>query len=192
MGCPALPAFLALCVAVVALGADDATSHPSTVLDFTLKDIDGKNVDLTRYSGKVVLLVNVASKCGYTPQYEQLERLYRKYKERGLVIAAFPANEFGGQEPGANAQIKEFCTSRYDVTFDLFSKIVVKGENIHPLYAFLTSRQSNGDFGGEIKWNFTKFLVSRDARVVARFEPKDKPDDKAVIDAIERELDKTR
>lgn len=167
-----------------------ADEPPKSVLDFTLKDIEGKPVPLSQYKGKVVLIVNTASKCGLTPQYEALEKLHQKYKEKGLAILAFPANQFGNQEPGTNEQIKEFCTGKYNVTFDLFSKIIVKGEGQHPLYQFLTSDKTNPKFAGDITWNFTKFLVSREGTVVQRFEPKIKPDDKQVLDAIEAELAK--
>ena len=170
-------------------GAADARKV-APVLNFTVKDIDGKDVDLSQYKGKVVMVVNVASKCGNTPQYKQLEEAYKKYSEKGFVILGFPANEFGKQEPGSNEQIKEFCTSTYHTQFPIFSKIVVKGEGQAPLYRYLTSSDANQQTAGDIKWNFTKFLVSKDGKVVARFEPKVKPDDKEVIDAIEMELAK--
>ena len=158
-------------------------------LDFTVKDIDGKDVDLAKTcKGKVVLMVNVASKCGLTPQYEELEKIYETYKARGLVILGFPANEFGAQEPGTEKEIKEFCTSKYKVTFPMFSKIVVKGEGIHPLYKFLTEKETDPAYAGEIKWNFTKFLVGRDGKLVARFEPKTTPSSKEVVAAIEAAL----
>jgi glutathione peroxidase len=158
-------------------------------LDFTMKDIDGKDVELAKtYKGKVVLIVNVASKCGLTPQYEELQKLYDAYKARGLVVLGFPANEFGAQEPGTNAEIKEFCTSKYKVAFPMFEKIVVKGEGIHPLYKFLTEKESDPAFAGEIKWNFTKFLVGRDGKLAARFEPKVTPSAKEVAAAIETAL----
>jgi glutathione peroxidase len=148
---------------------------PATALDFTLPDLDGAPVDLAKFKGKAVLLVNVASKCGLTPQYAELQALYEKRKEDGLVILGFPANEFGGQEPGSNEEIKSFCAMNYGVTFPMFGKIVVRGEGIHPLYKFLTERETNEPFAGEIKWNFTKFLLDRTGKVVARFEPKVKP-----------------
>jgi glutathione peroxidase len=162
------------------------TSGP---LDFKMKDIDGKEVDLAKTcKGKVVLIVNVASKCGLTPQYEELQKLYDTYSKRGLVILGFPANEFGAQEPGTSKEIKEFCTSKYKVTFPMFEKIVVKGERIHPLYKFLTEKESDPAFPGEIKWNFTKFLVDRDGKLAARFEPRTVPSAKEVIDAVEKAL----
>ena len=157
----------------------------SSVLDFKVKDIDGKEVELGQYKGDVLLVVNVASKCGLTPQYEQLEAVYEKYKDKGFQVLAFPANEFGKQEPGSNEQIKEFCKSTYDVKFPIFSKIVVKGDGQHPLYAFLTK---DSKYPGEIPWNFTKFLVNRKGELVARFDPKTKPDDEKVVAAIEKAL----
>lgn len=173
----------------LALAAVSLLALASGPLDFTVKDIDGKDVDLAKtYKGKVVLMVNVASKCGLTPQYEELEKLYAGYKARGLVILGFPANEFGAQEPGTNSEIKEFCTSKYKVTFPMFSKIVVKGEGLHPLYKFLTEKETDPAYAGEIKWNFTKFLVGRDGKLAARFEPKTTPSSKEVVAAIEAAL----
>jgi len=166
--------------------ADDKA--PSSVLDFHVKDIDGNNVDLAKFRGKVLLLVNTASQCGLTPQYEGLESLYEKYKAQGLEVLAFPANEFGMQEPGSNEQIKTFCSTNYNVTFPLFSKIVVKGEGIHPLYQFLTSKSTNPGHAGEISWNFAKFLVNRKGEVVARFDPKVKPESPEVQAAVEKAL----
>ena len=171
------------------------TAGPETkeegVLGFTMKDIDGKDVKLSDYKGKVVLIVNVASKCGLTPQYKDLEAAYEKYKDKGLVVLGFPANEFGGQEPGTEKEIKEFCTKTYDVKFPMFSKIVVKGDGIHALYKFLTDEKTNAGMSGEIKWNFTKFLVGRDGKVVKRIEPKVKISDEDGVKAIEAELAKT-
>ena len=183
-----LIAAAALVMFAANLRADD--TRPKNVYSFTMKDIDGKNADLSQYKGKVSLVVNVASKCGYTPQYKNLEAVYEKYKDKGFEILAFPANEFKQQEPGSNEEIKEFCTSKYNTQFPLFSKIVVKGEGQAPLYQYLTSTDANQQTAGDIKWNFTKFLVSKEGKVVARFEPKVKPDDKEVIDAIETELAK--
>jgi glutathione peroxidase len=161
---------------------------PPSVLDFTLKDIDGKDVKLDAYRGKVLMLVNVASKCGYTPQYEGLQAIHAKYKERGFVVLGFPANNFMGQEPGTNEEIKTFCKQKYNVSFPLFSKISVKGDDIHPLYRFLTSKETNPEFGGDITWNFNKFLVGRDGRVIARFETKEKPESEKIAQAIETAL----
>lgn len=170
--------------------AEARSGEAKSPLDFEMKDIDGKDVKLSDYKGKVVLIVNVASKCGFTPQYEQLEALHKKYAGRGLVILGFPANNFRGQEPGTNAEIKEFCTSKYNVGFKMFSKVSVKGDDICPLYQWLTSKEKDGDHGGDIQWNFTKFLVDRDGKVIARYEPKVKPDDKQVVDSIETALGK--
>jgi glutathione peroxidase len=158
------------------------------VLNFTMKSLDGKEVDLSKYKGKVVLLVNVASFCGNTPQYKGLEALYRKYKDDGLVVIGVPANEFGKQEPGTDEQIAKFCKSKYDVTFPMMSKQVVKGEGICPLYKYLTSKESDPEFAGAIEWNFAKFLISRDGKVVNRFKPKAKPESKAIVSAIEKQL----
>lgn len=157
-------------------------------LEFTMKDIDGKEVELSRYKGQVVLLVNTASECGMTPQYKQLQEVYTKYKDQGLRICAFPANNFGGQEPGDNPEIKAFCTSEYGVTFDLFAKVSVKGDDCCELYKYLTSKEKLGDHGGPIPWNFTKFVIGRDGKVLQRFGPRTKPDDDAVIKLIEKAL----
>lgn len=161
--------------------------HPS-VLDYKMKDIDGKEVKLKKYKGNVLLIVNTASKCGYTPQYEGLQSTYTKYKDKGFYVLGFPANNFGAQEPGTEAEIKEFCTSKYHVTFPMFAKISVKGEDQDPLYKFLTSKETNPDFSGDITWNFNKFLIDRSGKVVARFTSKDKPDGEAVTAAIEKYL----
>ena len=160
----------------------------SGVYQFTLNSIDGRPAPLAHYAGKVLLLVNVASKCGYTPQYKELEQLYEKYKETGLVVIGFPANNFGGEEPGKDEEIKDFCSRTYNVTFPMYSKVSVKGDNTTPLYQFLTDTAANPTTGGEIKWNFTKFLVGRNGRVIARFEPMVKPDEAQVISAIEKAL----
>jgi glutathione peroxidase len=157
-------------------------------LQFVMKDIDGHDVNLADYRGKVVMLVNVASKCGFTPQYKGLEAIYTQFKDQGFVIIGFPANNFHSQEPGTDAEIKTFCTSKYDVTFPMMSKISVKGDDKAPLYKFLTEQPTAGDFAGEIGWNFTKFLVSRDGHVYARFPSKTKPQDAVVTDAIEKGL----
>jgi glutathione peroxidase len=159
-----------------------------SVLDFTLKNIDGKETKLSDYRGKVLLMVNVASKCGYTPQYEGLQAIYAKYRDQGLVVIGFPANNFGGQEPGTNEEIKQFCTLKYNVSFPMFAKISVKGDDIHPLYKFLTSKETNPEFGGDINWNFNKFLVDRNGKVIARFETREKPEGEKVTQAIEKAL----
>lgn len=163
------------------------TLGPSSLYDFKMDSIDGKPVPLSEYKGKVVLVVNVASKCGLTPQYEGLEKLYADHKEKGLVVLGFPANEFGNQEPGSNEEIKAFCTKDYGVTFPMFSKIVVKGEGIHPLYKWLLAE---APYHEEVEWNFGKFLVNREGKVVNRFSPKTSPSNEAVLKAIEAELAK--
>nr|WP_240907080.1 glutathione peroxidase [Paludisphaera rhizosphaerae] len=172
--------------AAFAVGADD--KKPTSVLDFKVKDIDGAEVALSKYQGKVLLIVNTASQCGLTPQYKGLEELYKKYKDQGLEVLAFPANEFGKQEPGTNAEIKEFCTSKYNVTFPVFSKIVVKGQGIHPLYSFLTGEATDPSFAGPIGWNFAKFLVNRKGEVIARFDPKTTPESADVVKGVEKAL----
>jgi glutathione peroxidase len=174
------------------LGASDSDSggdKAGSVHSFTMKDIDGKDVSLSQYRGKVLLLVNVASKCGLTPQYEGLQKLYLKYKDRGLIVLGFPANNFMGQEPGTNEEIKSFCSLKYNVSFPMFSKISVKGDDINPLFKFLTDKGTNPEFGGDIRWNFNKFLVDKNGKVVARFEPMVKPDNEQMIQTIEKALE---
>lgn len=158
-----------------------------SVYDFQVKSIDGKDVPLSNYKGKALMIVNTASKCGYTPQYKGLEELYETYKAKGFEILAFPANEFGGQEPGSNAEIKQFCELKYKTTFPLFEKIVVKGEGQHPLYKYLTGLKENG---GEITWNFNKFLVTPDGKVVAHLESKFEPMSAEVKKQVEAILPK--
>lgn len=168
-------------------GAAPALGAPAgSVLDFTLNRIDGTPQSLAEYKGKVVLFVNVASQCGYTPQYEGLEKLYEGKQDQGLVVAGFPANNFGSQEPGSNIEIAEFCSSKFGVSFPLFEKISVKGEDAHPLYKTLAGQPA--PIGGEPKWNFTKFLVDRSGKVVARYEPKVRPDDPALMAQIDKLL----
>jgi glutathione peroxidase len=179
-------------LAAAGLATAKDKEKPTSVLDFTMKDIDGKEVNLAKYKGDVLLVVNVASKCGYTPQYKGLEAVYEKYKDKGFQVLAFPANQFGAQEPGSDAEIKAFCTNNYDVTFPVFSKIVVKGPGIHPLYQFLTGKDTNPQFAGDIPWNFSKFLVDRKGKVVARFQPKDEPQSPRVTQAIENALAEAR
>ncbi len=184
-----LPALVLLMIlTLLATGPAIAVERPDSPLRFTMKSIEGREVDLADYRGQVVLLVNTASKCGLTPQYQGLQALYDKYRERGFTILAFPANNFKEQEPGADSEIRQFCSVNYGVTFPLFSRISVQGAEIHPLYAWLTSEQTNPGFAGEIPWNFTKFLLDRQGRVVARFDPRTVPDDPQVVAAIEREL----
>ena len=155
----------------------------SSVYEFTMNSIDGQPLPLSSFKGKVLLIVNVASFCGFTPQYEQLEAVYEKYKDQGFVIAGFPANNFGAQEPGTNEEIKTFCTRKYNVKFPIYSKISVKGPDKAPLYQYLTETA-----GGEIKWNFTKFLIDRNGKIIARFESPVKPDSPEVIAAIEKAM----
>jgi len=159
----------------------------SNVYDFTLPSIDGKPMPLSDFKGKVILVVNVASKCGYTPQYTALEALYEKYKDQGFVIVGFPANNFGAQEPGTNAEIKTFCSRTYNVKFPMYGKISVKGDDQAPLYQYLT-KDTPAPISGDIKWNFTKFLVDRNGKVVQRFEPAVTPDSQEVTSAVEKLL----
>ena len=154
----------------------------SSIYEFTPNSIDGKPAPLAAYKGKVVLVVNVASQCGYTPQYAGLEKLYERYKDKGLVIAGFPANNFGAQEPGSNEEIKQFCTRKYSVTFPMYSKISVKGSDQDPLYAYLTKT------AGDVKWNFTKFLVGKDGKVITKFDSAVTPDSPELTAAIEKAL----
>jgi len=188
-----LAAVLALApAAVFAADKETATGDKTVpaVLNFKMKSLDGKETDLSQYQGKVVLIVNVASKCGFTPQYEALEKLHEKYADKGLVVLGVPANEFLHQEPGTDEEIAKFCSSKYNVKFPMLSKVVVKGEGICPLYQYLTSKDTDPKFAGDIGWNFTKFLVGRDGEIVARFDSKIKPDSKDVVQAVEAELAK--
>src|SRR5690242_17368304 len=169
-----------LIVAPALLQAEDKDKGGKKVapaLNFKMKSLDGKEVDLAQYQGKVVLIVNVASKCGYTPQYKGLEALYEKYKDRGLVVLGVPANDFGGQEPGSDKEIAKFCTDKYGVTFPMLAKVsTIVGDDKVPLYKQLTSKETDPKFAGEIKWNFTKFLIGRNGEIVNRFESKVKPE----------------
>ena len=185
-----LAAIVSLCLLLVATVIPARAGDAKSPLDFKMDSLEGQPVDLSKYKGEVVLIVNVASKCGLTPQYTQLEEVYSKYKGKGFEILGFPANEFGKQEPGTNKEISTFCTEKYKIDFPMFSKIVVKGEGIAPLYEFLTSESTNPGMAGPITWNFEKFLVGRDGKVVKRFSPKIKPDAPEVIQAIEAELAK--
>lgn len=183
---------LATCLAIASFAAfappassDDAPA-PTSVHAFTVDDLEGKPFALEQLRGKVVLVVNTASQCGLTPQYEQLEALYRRFKDRGLVVLGVPSNDFGGQEPGTAEQIREFCSSKFEVSFPLLAKQTVKGEQKCALYRFLTT--SNAAHTGEIQWNFTKFLVDKEGRVINRFGPRLSPDDASVVQAIEAAL----
>jgi glutathione peroxidase len=159
-----------------------------SIYDFEVKDIDGNDVKLEQFKGKVVMIVNVASKCGFTPQYEGLQKIYSQYKDRGFVILGFPANNFLSQEPGTNEEIKQFCSLNYNVTFPMFSKISVKGKDIAPLYIYLTEKKTNPEFPGKIGWNFNKFLIDREGNIVGRFGSRAKPVSDEVIQAIEKVL----
>jgi glutathione peroxidase len=163
-----------------------AALHAGTIYDIPLKDIDGKSTSLNPYKGQVMLVVNVASKCGYTPQYAGLEALYEKYKSKGFVVLGFPCNQFGGQEPGTREEIKQFCSSKYEVSFPMFDKIEVNGQSRHALYTVLAGKDS--PFAGNINWNFTKFLVGRDGKILARFESKVTPDSAELTKAVESAL----
>ena len=182
-----LPARPLLTLLAVILSFAAALFAAGGVYNFTLPSIDGEPTSLANYKGKVILLVNVASRCGFTPQYSALESIYEKYKGQGFVILGFPANNFGGQEPGTNAEIKNFCSTKYSVSFPMFAKVSVKGDDCTPLYQYLT-KQANPSLTGDIKWNFTKFLVDRNGKVVARFESPVKPDSPEVAAAIEKYL----
>jgi len=177
-------------VVLTPLAAEAEESKTPAVLNFKMKGLDGKEIDLATFKGKVVLFVNVASECGLTPQYKGLQNLHDRYSKDGLVIIGVPANEFGAQEPGTDAEIRDFCTKNYGVKFPMLSKVVVKGKGICPLYQYLTSKTTNPEFGGDITWNFTKFLISREGKIVNRFEPRVDPEDEKVISAIEAELKK--
>lgn len=165
-----------------------AQAKTAPLYKFKMKDIDGKDVKLKKYKGDVLLIVNTASKCGYTPQYEGLQATYEKYRAQGFEVLGFPANNFGAQEPGTEAEIKEFCTSKYKVTFPMFAKISVKGDDQDALYKYLTSKETNPSFAGDITWNFNKFLVDRKGNIVARFSSKDTPQSDKVTQAIEKYL----
>lgn len=159
-----------------------------SIYDFSMKSIDGKDVKMEEYKGKVLLLVNVASQCGYTPQYEGLQKVYTKYQDKGFVVLGFPANNFGGQEPGSNEEIKTFCSTKYNVTFPIFSKISVKGSDKHPFYRFLTEKATNPDSAAEVAWNFNKFLVDKNGKVVAKYDSGVAPESAELTGAIEKAL----
>ena len=189
--------FFSIGLVVAAMGAfstqiraedkEEVTKVPAA-LKFEMKTLDGKNVPLKKYQDKVILIVNVASECGLTPQYEQLQALHKKYSKKGLAIVAFPCNQFGRQEPGSPAEIREFCSKNYGIEFDMFGKIDVNGDGACDLYKYLTKLDTKPAGPGKITWNFEKFLVDRNGDVIARFAPRTKPDDKEVIKMIEREL----
>ncbi|NNE98914.1 MAG: glutathione peroxidase [Pyrinomonadaceae bacterium] len=168
--------------------ASNLPPKETSIYEFTVTNIDGEDVNLRKYKDHVLLFVNTASKCGYTPQYKGLQAIYDKYKDQGFYVLGFPANNFGGQEPGSEKEIKEFCTLRYRVTFPMFAKISVKGDDQHPLYNYLTSKETNPKFGGEVTWNFNKFLANQDGEIIARFSSKEVPESKEVTSAIEKAL----
>ncbi|MCR4411496.1 MAG: glutathione peroxidase [Thermoguttaceae bacterium] len=171
-------------------GADPRAGKRPPALDFRMKTLAGKEVDLASYQGKVLLVVNVASKCGLTPQYQQLQALHEKYAKEGLAVLGFPCNQFGQQEPGTADEIQEFCRVNYGVSFDLFGKVEVNGPGACGLYKYLTSVETKPQGPGKIRWNFEKFVIGRSGEVVARFDPKTRPDDPEVIKVIEAELAK--
>ena len=185
-------AVLGLTMLVPAVWAEEKKEDKKVppVLNFKMKGLDGKEVDLSKFQGKVVMIVNVASECGNTPQYAPLQKLYAKYGKDGFVVIGVPANEFGKQEPGTDAEIAKFCEDNYKVRFPMLSKVVVKGKGICPLYKYLTSKDTNPKFGGDITWNFEKFLISRNGEIVARFKPDLSPDEAEVVKGIETELKK--
>jgi glutathione peroxidase len=175
-------------IGLVQARAEGDDAKPQTIYAFSVEDIGGNEVSLEEYAGDVVMIVNVASRCGFTSQYEGLQELYERYRDRGFYVLGFPANDFLNQEPGSNEEIKTFCTTEFNVTFPMFSKISVKGAEQHPLYAFLTNEDTNPDYAGRITWNFNKFLVGRDGKVVARFGSRTKPLSDDIIEAVEAAL----
>ncbi len=183
-------AALVLGVAFYGRATEDESDKMPDALKFKMKSLGGQEVDLGKYRGKVVLIVNVASKCGLTPQYEQLEGLHKKYSSKGLAILGFPCNQFAQQEPGTAEEIRQFCSTKYGVSFPLFAKIEVNGDGACPLYKYLTGLDVKPAGTGKISWNFEKFILGRDGQVVARFAPRTKPDDPEVLKVIEAELAK--
>lgn len=184
----------AVCIGAVSfLTGSASTKAPASVkvesfYEIDVTDIDGNKVNLGKYKDQVVMFVNTASKCGYTPQYKGLQTIYDKYKDQGFVILGFPANNFGGQEPGSNEEIKDFCTLRYKVSFPMFAKISVLGDDQHLLYQYLTSKDANAEFAGDITWNFNKFLADDEGNIIERFSSKETPESKEVTDAIENAI----
>ncbi len=179
---------LALVVATAVAEPQTEGNTMTTLYEIEAQRITGESVKLAEYKGKVMLIVNTASKCGFTGQYDGLQKLYETYGEKGLVVLGFPSNDFLGQEPGSNEEIQSFCRLNYGVTFPMFAKVAVKGDDAHPLYRFLTSEETNPGFSDKISWNFNKFLVNRDGKVVARFGSRTKPDSKELVDAVEKAL----
>ncbi|MBE2272977.1 MAG: glutathione peroxidase [Flavobacteriales bacterium] len=181
---------LGILISLFGFGRNSKPLSPAvhSVHEFKMETIDGKVQSLADYKGKVLLMVNVASKCGLTPQYKDIEALYEKYKDKGLVVLGFPANNFLGQEPGTNKEIQEFCSLSYQVTFPMFSKISVKGKDQHPLYQYLTKKINNGVLDADVKWNFQKFLVDKNGKVITSFSPQTSVTDESVIQEIEKQL----
>jgi glutathione peroxidase len=185
-----LAGLMVLAVAMTGIADEKGGKQVAPVLRFKMNNLAGKEVDLSKYQGKVILVVNVASQCGYTPQYEGLQMLHDKYSKDGLVVLGVPCNDFGAQEPGTSEEIAEFCKTNYGVKFDMLAKVSLKGKDQAPLYEYLTSKKTNPTFGGEISWNFTKFLIGRNGDIVSRFEPDVKPESDEVTTAIKTELSK--
>lgn len=170
------------------VAAETEGTPVSSIYNLTVKTIEGKDLTLAAYTGQVVMIVNVASKCGFTPQYTGLEALYQRYRDQGFVVLGFPSNDFLGQEPGTDAEIREFCTLRYQITFPMFSKISVKGKSAHPVYQYLTDKKTDPEFSGDISWNFNKFLLDRQGRIVARFGSRTTPESEEIKTAVEKAL----
>lgn len=177
-------------MSMMIVGASQAADKSANAHDFKMKSLEGKEIDLSNYKGKVLLIVNVASKCGLTPQYEQLQEMHDKYGEKGLAILGFPCNQFGKQEPGTAGEIRQFCSQNYGVKFDLFEKVDVNGDEACDLYKYLTSLETKPQGAGKIAWNFEKFLVDREGNVIARFSPRTKPDSPEVLAVLEAALAK--
>ena len=193
---PVLILAMALSVQVSTWAAQNETPQKETerdsemgIYDFEVESITGEMIKLKEYEGKVILIVNVASRCGFTPQYTGLQEIYTKYKDKGFVVLGFPANNFLKQEPGTNQEILEFCSMKFHVTFPMFAKISVKGEDIHPLYKYLTSEETDPEFSGDITWNFNKFLINKEGKISARFGSRDKPESEKIIGEIESLLE---
>ena len=182
--------FLSVALALGAFSTMAIADDHECALNFKAKTIDGQEADLEDYEGNVVLVVNTASQCGLTPQYAGLQELYTKYKEKGFVVLGFPCNQFGSQEPGSDADIKQFCSTKYSVSFPMFSKIDVNGDNAAPIYKYLTSKDVKPAGKGNISWNFEKFLIDREGNLINRFAPRTKPSDNELIKSIESELAK--
>lgn len=176
---------LLIILSLMSLNTVDTTTD--SIYEFKPTNINGKETSLSEYKGKVLLIVNTASECGYTPQYEGLQTLYEDYKDKGLVVLGFPANNFGGQEPGTDKEIKKFCKVNYDVNFPMFSKVSVKGKDQHPLFKYLTSAPNN-NFSGAIKWNFEKFLINKDGKLINRFRSATEPQSEEITRAIQQAL----